>query len=79
MKCKDFFIYRIENCSYFVSSQLLSLVIVDFIFTIIGSVRPYAVFKWKEWRESRKERPKTKFYFNKFESIDEFYEEEDKM
>ncbi len=41
------FIDRIKTCNYFVSQQLLSLIMIDLLFAIIGALLPYAKFLLK--------------------------------
>lgn len=65
---------RIQNCDYFVSSQLISLVMVDFLVTLIGGVSPYLVFRLKEWLRNRSIAKTCKFHHNYYESIDSFFE-----
>lgn len=52
---------------------------VDFATTIVGAFTPLLVFKLMEWMESREPKKSSKFNFSFFESIDNFYEEQDKM
>lgn len=61
------------------SSQLQSIIFVDFFTTIIGAFTPLIVFKIGEWMESRSITKTSKFSFSFFEAIDNFYEEQDKM
>lgn len=69
-----YFIFRIQNCDYFVSSQLLSLVMVDMAMTIVGALLPFVMFKVNDYLESRKNKKVAKFNYSFFESIDNFYE-----
>jgi hypothetical protein len=71
-------IFRVNNCSYFVSEQLLSFVMVDMAVTIVNALLPYLLFKLSEYLEKRNLKS-TKFAYNFFEAIDDFYEEQDKM
>ncbi len=44
-----YYIFRIQNCDYFVSSQLLSLVMVDMAMTIVGALLPFVMFKLNDY------------------------------
>lgn len=55
------------------------MIMVDFATTIVGAITPYLVFKGKEWWESRQITKTSKFNYSFFESIDNFYEEQDRM
>lgn len=57
----------------------MSMIMVDFATTIIGAITPYLIFKGKEWWESRQIHKTSKFNYSFFESIDNFYEEQDRM
>ena len=72
-------LYRIDNCDFYVSAQLQSIILADFITTIIGAFTPLLIFKIGEWMESRSTTKTSKFSFSFFEAIDNFYEEQDKM
>jgi len=67
-------IFRVNNCSYFVSEQFM----VDMAVTIVNALLPYLLFKLSEYLEKRNLKS-TKFAYNFFEAIDDFYEEQDKM
>ena len=41
------------------------------------AVYPYLKFKWKQFRDKKKNIMKNSFTRNYFEAIDEFYEEQD--
>lgn len=41
------YVDRIYDCSYFVSSQLLSFVLIDLFFTMVAAVWPYCKFRLK--------------------------------
>jgi hypothetical protein len=43
------FVFRINNCDYFVSSQLLSLVMVDMAMTVVGALLPFVMFKVNDY------------------------------
>lgn len=43
------FLFRINNCDYFVSSQLLSLVLVDMATTVVGALLPFVMFKVNDY------------------------------
>lgn len=70
---------RVSNCDYFLSGLLLSMIMVDFATTIIGAFTPYLIFKLKEWLKNRQITKTSKFNGSFYESIDRFYEEQDRM
>lgn len=52
---------------------------VDMATTVVGAIVPFLMFKVNDYLESRKKKKVAKFNFSFFESIDTFYEEQDKM
>jgi hypothetical protein len=52
---------------------------VDMAVTVVGALLPFVMFKVNDWLESRKKIKSSKFNVSFFESIDQFYEEQDKM
>jgi hypothetical protein len=52
---------------------------VDMATTVVGALLFFLMFKINDWLESRKKKKTAKFNYSFFESIDNFYEEQDKM
>lgn len=72
--CVLIHLYSINNCDYFVSSQLLSFVLIDLVFTVIGALKPFVTFKVSEYYGEVIKAYKLRFAHNFFEPIDEFCE-----
>lgn len=51
----------------------------DMALSVVGAILPLAMFKLKQWLEGRKKVKSSKMNQSFFESIDQFYEEQDKM
>lgn len=47
--------------------------------TVVGALLPFLMFKINDWLASRVKKKTAKFNYSFFESIDNFYEEQDKM
>ena len=68
-----YFLYRITDCYFYVSGQLITSVVIDLITIILFAFFPYMMFQYRTYRMNKQKKVGITFNGNYFESFDQYY------
>lgn len=74
-----FLLFRVYNCYYYISGQLVTQALVDLVLLIVMAFVPLIQFYVSQGVAEKGQNQEVSYNLNYFEAIDNFYEEQDRM